>query len=245
MLNIVIAEAELELVPTEIKKHPVIVFSAKKQGLKPEELILESTHHHSAMWGLKDGRKRGRPDIIHFCLNYALYTPLNMENMLGLAVHTRNDEIFEIVRYTRIPKNYQRFIGLMRQLLINKKVPPQNPLITMKKQTLEDYLKEKKPTRVFLLSRHGDMHTPFALGKKLVAEKKPYVIIGGFPHGSFSKKYHSIYDEIVSIYEKSLPAWNVIGEVIAGYEQAANIFIGDKNENKETKMDKGNSQRAD
>ena len=62
MLTIVIAEAELELVPEEALNERCVIESAKKRGKKPEEILLDSSYHHKAEI-CRSGR-RGRPDIV-------------------------------------------------------------------------------------------------------------------------------------------------------------------------------------
>ena len=50
MLNVVIAEAELELVPKRLSEHPTIKSSAERTGVPPDQMLLESTYHHRAMF---------------------------------------------------------------------------------------------------------------------------------------------------------------------------------------------------
>lgn len=224
MLNIVLAEAEVELVPKEISRHPTILASALKSAQNPTEMILQSTHHHKAMYALDDAQKRGRPDILHFSLLNALHSPLNNSDKLNIHIHTRHDEMISISRYTRIPKDYNRFLGLIRQLLVQRKVPPQQPLLEVTDMTLTEFLEKQKPSKVYTLSRHGKEMSPINLGKKIKKEKNPFVLIGCFPHGGFSTIVEKLTDETISIYKNSLPAWVVVSEVISGYEHATNLF---------------------
>ena len=117
MLHICLVESGLELVPKEISKHPLIRRYAKKRGKKPSKVLLDISFHYHAMKNLKDFNKRGRPDIVHFCLLEALGSPLNKMALLRIYVHTYDGKVVFIDPSTRIPKNYIRFVGLMEQLL--------------------------------------------------------------------------------------------------------------------------------
>ena len=68
MLSLVIAEASLELVPRELHNHNAITAYCKKMGKRPSEVLLDNSWHFGAMKGLKNEFKRGRPDLVHFCL---------------------------------------------------------------------------------------------------------------------------------------------------------------------------------
>ena len=225
MLHIVIAETELELVPERLHKDTVITASAERAGNEPRHMLLESTHHHRATWKLPDGRRRGRPDILHFCLVTALHSVTNSKDHLRLHVHTRHDKVITINRYTRIPKDFNRFAGLMRQLLIEGAVPPQQPLLELTDMTLDELLEQEKPSKVFILSKKGKRMSPRVLGRQLAKEKRPIVVIGGFPHGEFDRK-HRDEENVISIYESGLPAWTVLSTVLHAYEDAKGLFSG-------------------
>ncbi|HKZ99119.1 MAG TPA: hypothetical protein VJ326_05980 [Thermoplasmata archaeon] len=61
MLTLVLADAELELVPSEIAGHPAVHSSAKKRGRSPTSLLLDSSLHHPALRDMPEPR-RGPPD---------------------------------------------------------------------------------------------------------------------------------------------------------------------------------------
>ena len=116
MLTFILAESALETVPQELWKHPAIENYSEKKGKSPRLIVLDRSYHHAAMEGMKDGEKRGRPDIVHFSLLEALGSPLNREGLLKVYVHTFDDHVISVDPQTRLPKNYNRFIGLMEQL---------------------------------------------------------------------------------------------------------------------------------
>ncbi len=217
MLHIVVADSEIELVPPEIAEHPAVLRYARRRGRKPSEVMLDATYHHSALKGLKDGERRGRPDIVHFCLINALESILNKEGKLRIYIHTRNDEVIYVKSETRIPRNYNRFVGLMENLFRHKAIPPNLSLLRLMNKTLRGLISEIKPDVVFIMHEKGNFYRPLDFGRELAEYTNPLVIIGGFPHGDFRSRVNG---RKVSLYKKPLMAWTVLNEVIISYETA-------------------------
>jgi rRNA small subunit pseudouridine methyltransferase Nep1 len=78
---------------------------------------------------LEESEKRGRLDIVHFALLEALGSPLNREGLLQTYVHTINDYVITVNPETRLPRNYNRFVGLMEQLFESYRVPPTGQIL--------------------------------------------------------------------------------------------------------------------
>lgn len=169
-----------------------------------------------------DFSKRGRPDIIHVCLLQALDSPLNREDRLRIYVHTANDAVINISPKLRIPRNYTRFVGLMEQLLANGQVPFEGEaLFWVQKMSFSQILKSIGPSLSIGLSSSGQ-HVPLLkLGRKLVAEANPAVVVGGFPRGRFSEYLVNEFDELLSIYGEGLEAWTVVTRVLYSLEVAS------------------------
>ncbi|HDZ36470.1 MAG TPA: 16S rRNA methyltransferase [Thermococcus sp.] len=216
MLHLVIAEAELELVPKAILDHPAVVNHARKRGKRPEEILLDSTYHHSALKKLEDGERRGRPDIVHICLLNALESIANKEGLLRVYVHTRNDEVIYIKPETRIPRNYNRFVGLMESLFKNRTVPKDLELLRIEEKSIEELVDEIGSDGVFVMHEEGKLTKPSDFGKTLSELENPLVIVGGFPHGDFRSE---IPGEKISLYKAPLMAWTVVNEVIVNFER--------------------------
>ncbi|MEM4548526.1 MAG: hypothetical protein QXP94_07425, partial [Thermofilaceae archaeon] len=137
-LHLLLAEAGLELVPAEIWGHPTVAASARKRGKEPGEILLDVSLHYAAMKSLKDRMKRGRPDIAHFCMLLALGSLLNRAGMLELYVHTYDGRMIGVSPHVRLPRNYNRFVGLVEQLLKEGRVPPNSasPLLWVEPYSL-------------------------------------------------------------------------------------------------------------
>jgi len=196
MLNLILADSELEQVPKEIAGHKTIRWQAQKRGRKPIELILNSSHHHRAMISLLDRDRRGRPDIVHSCLLQILDSPLNKEGQVRTYVHTRKNKVIKVDLTTNLPRMYNRFEGLIEQLFLSGAVPPEKPLLTLESMTLEQLLQELKPSKVTVFSEHG---TPRKLDELFPDVKSDRcVIVGGFPHGDFLSPVEKLADETVT-----------------------------------------------
>jgi len=183
MLNLIIAETALELVPKKIQKHPVVTKHAQRMDKKPCQLLLDRSYHHSAMKNLDNAEKRGRPDIAHKSLLAALGTPLNKERLLNVYIHTIDNRTICIDSRTRLPRNYNQFVGLIEQLYIEGKVPNEKaPLLSIEREDITSLIRELETTYVVALTRMGEPRTLEEVAQILTQHDNATVIIGGFPH---------------------------------------------------------------
>jgi rRNA small subunit pseudouridine methyltransferase Nep1 len=221
MLTLILAESSIELIPKVIVNDPSIISDAKKRRKKPEQLILDRSYHHKAINRLSDPEKRGRPDIIHITLLNCLGSPLNLTGRLTTYVHTFEDFIIEISSRTRIPRNSERFKGIMEQLFESHRVPTTGkPLLQLRKSSLKELIKKVAPSYVGALTTQGKYETPTNLGRLILNHKRPVLIIGGFSKGHFTKETLKLADQQISIFPKGLESWTVASKMIFAYEQA-------------------------
>ena len=221
MLNLVLAEAALEIVPENLWSHPAVRNHSKRRDRPPNQLLLDRSLHHAAMKNLRNSEKRGRPDIIHFVLLEVLGSPLNRRGHLKVYVHTIKDYVITVDSTTRLPRNYNRFIGLIEKLFQRNRVPDEGKtLLKLDNKTLQQLLTEIGADYVLAFSRHGNPRTLQNVVPKLLTKKNPAVVIGGFPHNHFLKTTQDIVDEVVCIDPEMLDAWTVASRVIYEYECA-------------------------
>jgi len=224
LLIVVLAEAALETVPEDLWSHPAVRRHSKRQRNPPKHLLLDRSLHHSAMRRLDNNLKRGRPDITHFALLEALGSPLNKEGLLQTYVHTNNDYVIDVNPSTRLPRNYNRFIGLMEQLFQQGKVPSEGqPLLKLEHKTLQQLLTETKADYILAFSREGKPKTLQEAVSSLQVKQRPAVIVGGFPHGHFSETTVQLADEVVRVDSEMLEAWTMTSRVIYEYERALSL----------------------
>lgn len=224
-LKVVLLEAALELVPRSIASHPAVLSNARRRGKPPTEILLDVSIHYHAMRDLPNKHKRGRPDITHVCLLEALESPLNKEGALRIAVHTIEGHAIFIDPRTRIPRNYNRFVGLMEQLFKYGKVPPdsESPLMFMKTMPLEDLIRELGADGLLLLREACPRKSPLDVAREAL-EGNLAVGIGAFPHGDFSEDITKMAKSCYSIYGGELTAWSVLSRIIVAAEIHKGIF---------------------
>jgi rRNA small subunit pseudouridine methyltransferase Nep1 len=175
---------------------------------------------------LELSEKRGRPDIVHFALLEALGSPLNREKLLQVYVHTLNDYVMTVNPETRLPRNCNRFVSLMEQLFELGRIPPDQTealLLTLKRQDITQLMSEIKPSYILALSRIGKPLTLEATVSKLAPQEKPTVLVGGFPHGHFSKTTVKLADELICIDTEMLETWTVTSRVVYEFERSLSL----------------------
>lgn len=229
-LALVLAEAGLELVPKAIQGHPAVVKNARRRNKSPSEVLLDISLHYRAMKGLDRWYKRGRPDIVHISLLNALSSPLNVAGLLRVYVHTINNVIIYVDPGTRIPRNYNRFVGLMEQLLALGRVPPnaEKPLMWVEAKSLREFVLGMGFEVVIVMHERGVLRSPRSLGEdiaKLMGEDRGVcIVVGAFQEGDFESEVFEMATQLVSIYPRPLDAWIVVSRVLEGVEEALGIY---------------------
>ncbi len=223
MLTIILAESELELIPSKIWSHPSVISYAKQRNKKPKGLLLDSSFHHSALKELPEGIRRGRPDIVHIFLLNSLESILNKKEKLRIIIHTRNNEEIFIDSETRIMRGYHRFIGLFEQLFEKKKiVADKKTLLELKENiSLEKIIENVDHDFVITFSENGESVELFDYLVNLKNKKMKNIlcIIGGFPHGDFHFNISKYSDDVISIYNQRLNAWSVANELLTFFNK--------------------------
>ncbi|RLI78781.1 16S rRNA methyltransferase [Archaeoglobales archaeon] len=220
MLTLIFLESALELVPDEISKHPIILKDAKRRRKQPNKILLDDSKHHIAMENLRNRSKRGRPDIIHYCLLSTLDSRIRE---IEIYVHTINDEILWINRRTRLPRNYNRFVGLMEDLFDKGIIRVKDQvLLEMKNITIEELIISlARDKKVALLTEDGDKDEKHF---KNLIKNDLVVCIGAFAHGEFSNKTVQLMKDVnadfVSLDKQPLTSLYVTNRVVCLYENA-------------------------
>ncbi|MFP3950742.1 MAG: 16S rRNA methyltransferase [Candidatus Bathyarchaeia archaeon] len=226
MLKLIFVETALELVPDSISTHPSVVRNARRRGKKPEESLLDRSLHHFAMRQLSNAEKRGRPDIIHFCLLEALGSPLNHLGGLVIWINTILGKTIEVNPEVRLPRDFFRFKSLIEQLLTEGEVPPgsDEPLLSVRNLLLDSLIEEVDPSLTVALTSHGEYMKLEDLCGRLVDEERPAVMIGGYPKGPMESETISNADERVSVYPEPLEAWTVTSRLIYEFEKQSRLY---------------------
>lgn len=213
-----IAESALELVPKELQRHNSVLAYSKRTGKKPSEILLDISWHFAAMRGIKNEIKRGRPDLIHFCLLECCSIPLYFKNKLRVYVHTIDDKVIFVGENVRLPKSYHRFIGLIEKLYLKGKIKEgDKQLLELKDMTFGNLIDEIKPKKIVGLSIKGKTSSYEKFAQEL--DNDTCVVIGGFSKGHFSDMVLKRITKLVSVDKDPLEAHIVISRVLYEYEK--------------------------
>jgi len=217
----IIADSALETIPLEIQHNDFIKKHALKKGKKSSQIILDSSNHYKAMNKLGESKKRGRPDIIHFCLLNLLGSPLVLKNpyLVEVYIHTINNLIIEINPKTRLPRNFNRFLGLFEQLFNQQIIKSKDEILIQihKNKSIMDVVKEIPAENRFLFTSKGKEIKILDFFKNYTNEDIG-IIVGGFPHGSFSTNILNNFPNKYSIFPESLDAWIALNQIIYSRE---------------------------
>lgn len=216
MLHVILAGAEVELAPEAIAGHPAVRTTAKEQNRKGTEVLLDQNVHAAAIRQLPDGERRGRPDILHYCLLVLLESPLNKQGRLKVLIHTRNGELVNIRADTRLPRGEARFQGLLSKVLRDGASQDKQPLLWSDgARTPVQVLAECKGP-VVRLDEAGEAVAPLDLARRAVAGDLT-LVLGAFPSGGFDPDWLKAAPTAASIFPQALNAWAVAAEMVAAF----------------------------
>jgi len=222
MLSLIIAESSLELVPRELQRHNSVTSYCKKMGKRPSEVLLDNSWHFAAMKGMKNEIKRGRPDIVHFCLLEACTIPLYEEDEIDVYVHTIDDKVISVGSGVRLPKSYHRFAGIIEKLFIEKIIKSEDKkLFEIKDMTFSELIDKIQPERVLGLSSEGKQSSYGEVAK--LCDEDTCLVIGGFPKGDFSDSTKKRIGSLYSVEQRPLEAHVVVARIL--YECEKTIFM--------------------
>lgn len=129
-----------------------------------------------------------RPDITHQCLLMLMDSPLNRAGLLQVYIHTENNILIEVHPQTRIPRTFDRFCGLMVQLLHKLSVRAADTnvkLMKVIKNPVSDYF-PPGCKRICMSYSAEEVKNP----RTLVPQNEPVVfVIGAMAHGAIEVDY--------------------------------------------------------
>ena len=87
----------------------------------------------------------------------------------------------------------------------------------------KELIAQVNPVYVLAFTRKGKMQTLEKAISKLAEKENSAVIVGGFPHDSFSEETLKLADETACIDPETLEAWTVTARIIYEYEKIIGI----------------------
>lgn len=231
MLHMILLECALELVPSEISALKQIQKHAARRGKKPIEILLDQSHHGREMTRLENSLQRGRPDIVFHSLMSILETPLCKSGNLTIHLHLQDGRIVEVNPEVRLPRNYERFVGLFEQLFLKGQVPIEgDPLLRITKKSISDIISElkknKQNTQSILAIENGSKTSIDKLHALLPNDASIPVIVGvgAFPHGDFSEDLTKLFEIHLKLDTEVMMAWHVCAEILWTYSSRIGVI---------------------
>ncbi|NLK25598.1 MAG: hypothetical protein GX307_03360 [Euryarchaeota archaeon] len=205
-LNLVLADAELELVPEMPDGAGEPGTRAPFQNIP----VLDAYFHGNVICDLPESDRRGRPDILHKCLSLCQESILNREGMLRAYVHTRNDQVISLDSGTRIPPNYVEFLNEMGSLLMGHPVNGYN----IASKTYSELIREMNADEIIALTPLGEEYDLIELFESHSSATLA-VTIGAFPEGDYTSPVYEMADIKVSLGPRLLTVPSVVCEILA------------------------------
>lgn len=226
LLNVILLDCALELVPSEISSSKEIQKHASKRKKKPTELLLDQSVHGRSMTKLPDAQRRGRPDITYLSLLTLLETPLCKEKQMKVFLHLQDGRIVSIDPDVRLPRSYDRFVGLVEQLLLQERVPASGPpLLQVTRKSLSDIVHSLAPPEGTFLAIEGGERTTLAnLERYMVSTSEVTMGVGAFPHGDFSEEIKNLFGQHLELDKDVMMAWHICAAVVWAYSKGAEII---------------------
>ena len=185
--------------------------------------LLNCDRHKQQIIKYKKDPSQCRPDILHQCLLMLFDSPLNRASLLQVYVHTQKNVLIEINPQTRVPRTFDRFCGLMVQLLHKLSIrgsDTSQKLLKIIKNPITDHL--PVGCHKFYTSFHTDNVVRVDEFVKEQPDDKPTVIaIGAMAKGSISCDYA---DKSVSISNYPLSAAITCSKFCTAFEDKWKIF---------------------
>lgn len=224
MLHLILLESAIELVPSRLTALKDVQSYAGTRGKKPDEVLLDQSYHGRVMTRLPNHEKRGRPDITFLTLLSVLETPLCKEGLLSVHIHLQDGRVIEVDPSVRLPRNYDRFIGLMEQLLVKGQVPPKgNPLLRITRSSIEENLRDfRGDGSISIVAEEGGEQMTSERLKAMIPENPPKSVIfgvGAFPHGDLTQETLQLFDTKISLDTDVMMAWHVCSMMLWFYSQ--------------------------
>jgi rRNA small subunit pseudouridine methyltransferase Nep1 len=218
VLHIILAESALELVPQQLWSEKSVLASARRRGKHPSQILLDRSLHHTAMLKLKDGLRRGRPDLVHQAVLAVTGTPAYLMGEVKLYIHTFVNIVIEVAEKTRLPKTYFRFQGLMEKILSGQK----EKLLRVREMKAEELIDYIGAESVIGFSRRGKLMKPEGWVSKYVKDNTIFVV-GGFPRGFFPSDLIKKFNVMIAIHELPLETHVVLARIIYDYERLRDL----------------------
>ncbi len=185
--------------------------------------LLNCDKHKQQIIKYKKDPANCRPDILHQCLLMLFDSPLNRANLLQVYVHTTKKVLIEINPQTRIPRTFDRFCGLMVQLLHKLSIRASDTsqkLLKVIKNPITDHLPAGCPRYLASFAAEKVQHVD-EFAAEQASDEPLVVVVGAMAKGQVDCDYT---DKFVSISNYPLSAALTCSKFCNAFEDKWKVF---------------------
>ncbi|CAF2672588.1 unnamed protein product [Rotaria sp. Silwood2] len=191
---------------------------------KVYELLNCDRHKNHLLKYKRDPNSNARPDITHQCLLMLLDSPLNRAGLLQVYIHTHKGILIEVNPQTRIPRTFDRFAGLMVQLLHKLSIRSQDSvqggikLLKVIKNPITDHFPVgcKKISTSFSVTSSHLVNIQDYVRDDCEADQPVVFVIGAMAKGNVNIDYN---EDTISISSYPLSAALTCAKVCGAFEE--------------------------
>jgi rRNA small subunit pseudouridine methyltransferase Nep1 len=210
MIDLILVDAELEPLPkTKLPK------KGRKEAVSVTEIgILDSTLHQPLMKGLKEKKRRGRPDLTFAFLYLSLRFAKQHPGQVRVFVHTRHDNVIKVEGFAGVPENIISFLVLMTRLFKEKTLGSAGGSYRLfEGADLRALMAQLEPDLIVAMSPSGEA-VDLKQELKAHAGEEIAILIGGFPEGDYESPVYEIADVVASLGPQMLGVPEVVDKVL-------------------------------
>eukprot|EP00485_Elphidium_margaritaceum_P024333 CAMPEP_0202713680 /NCGR_PEP_ID=MMETSP1385-20130828/57778_1 /ASSEMBLY_ACC=CAM_ASM_000861 /TAXON_ID=933848 /ORGANISM="Elphidium margaritaceum" /LENGTH=254 /DNA_ID=CAMNT_0049374107 /DNA_START=26 /DNA_END=790 /DNA_ORIENTATION=- len=203
---------------------------------KGYELLNSDDHHGILNKAANKGNKSldvsmYRPDIVHQALLALLDSPLNKAGKLKIFIRTQKNVIIDVNPKLRIPRTYNRFAGLMVQLLYQFRIKAKTSnekLLKVIKNPITNHLPPN--VAMFGMSKTGtlvNVHEwiPTNYNQRTFTKGKPVALVfGAHPHGKIQGADYINDANWIAVSQYALSSAAAISRALNGFEKYWNVL---------------------
>lgn len=219
VLTFVFGECALELVPPELHGAPSVKRRARERRREPGQLLLDQASDHASMKDLAEGKRRGRPDIVHLLTLLVQDSPLAHRRATRVLWHTRDDALVRVRADLRPPRAQHTFYKMCEDLLRQGVVPTTSPLLTLERErTLQHILAKEARGPVVLLAEGGELARSPDFARLARENADVTFVLGAFAHGDWRARPDA--DRTLRVADGPITAASALVPALAGCEDA-------------------------
>jgi len=186
--------------------------------------LLNCDDHATILRRKKKHPSHYRPDICHQALLTILDSPLNKAGKIAkIIIHTKKNLLIELKPCVKLPRTFQRFCGLMTQLLHNLSIKSTSGSLKLLR-VIKGPITKHFPVGCIKVGFSRESSNPFSFTsfvRTLSDDSQVVLVVGALAHGTIDLAY---VETLFSVSQYSLSASYCISRITNAFEHKWNII---------------------